>query len=493
MGLILTSIVSFGQGTIMSAVNVGSEQGFDEYRQLSPTNVYGNRVVVQRQRWFGAVAGTGGWLPNYRSFYDDTIKLHKFRPAIKNDGSITGNILWIKNNDSGTIASSPVASLTLSYTQITGLNSIAYNGISSSDVTTALGYSPVNPNGLSSQYIAGDGTKVTFPSIPSAQIQSDWLQGNISAADYIKNKPLIPTNTNQLTNGAGFITGISGSDVTTALGFTPYNSTNPAGYITSAAISGKLNISDTAIMLTNYAKSTQLALKVNISDTSSMLSGYARAGQFVKYSDTSSMLSNLLRKSDTTGMLSGYAKYGQVVKYSDTSSMLSNLLRKSDTAAMLSNYARTYSITTLARNAISAGTGISYNSSTGVITNTLAAPTINNNVSRSFNSNYTISGVNNYAIVTYTVTLSCSTPLLAGTASAQVFLEYSTNSGSTWNTISNVQNTQTVALTVSVAISTPQNFNLTGIIPSNANAIRLRSVTSGSGSVTYVTGQEVVF
>jgi predicted heme/steroid binding protein len=40
------------------------------------------------------------------------------------------------------------------------------------------------------------------------------------------------TNTNQLTNGAGYITGITSGMVTTALGYTPYNATNPNGYIT---------------------------------------------------------------------------------------------------------------------------------------------------------------------------------------------------------------------------------------------------------------------
>jgi hypothetical protein len=43
------------------------------------------------------------------------------------------------------------------------------------------------------------------------------------------------TNTNQLTNGAGYITGITSGNVTTALGFTPYNATNPSGYITSSS------------------------------------------------------------------------------------------------------------------------------------------------------------------------------------------------------------------------------------------------------------------
>lgn len=41
----------------------------------------------------------------------------------------------------------------------------------------------------------------------------------------------IPSKTSDLTNDSGFITGITSSDVTTALGFTPYNSTNPSGYV----------------------------------------------------------------------------------------------------------------------------------------------------------------------------------------------------------------------------------------------------------------------
>ena len=38
--------------------------------------------------------------------------------------------------------------------------------------------------------------------------------------------------------GAGFLTSISSSDVTSALGYTPYNSSNPNGYITSSALNG---------------------------------------------------------------------------------------------------------------------------------------------------------------------------------------------------------------------------------------------------------------
>ena len=148
-------------------------------------------------------------------------------------------------------------------------------GITSSDVTTALGYTPydsTNPSGYitssalapyvlasSLATVATSGEYddlINKPTIPAAQIQSDWTQADNTKLDYIKNKPTlaavatsgdyddlinkptIPTDTSDLTNGAGFITGITSSDVTTALGYTPYNSTNPNGYITSSALSG---------------------------------------------------------------------------------------------------------------------------------------------------------------------------------------------------------------------------------------------------------------
>lgn len=47
----------------------------------------------------------------------------------------------------------------------------------------------------------------------------------------------IPTKTSDLTNDSGFITGVSSSDITTALGYTPYNSTNPNGYVNTAGAS----------------------------------------------------------------------------------------------------------------------------------------------------------------------------------------------------------------------------------------------------------------
>ena len=41
---------------------------------------------------------------------------------------------------------------------------------------------------------------------------------------------LIPTKTSQLTNDSNFISTVTSADVTTALGYTPYDSSNPSGY-----------------------------------------------------------------------------------------------------------------------------------------------------------------------------------------------------------------------------------------------------------------------
>jgi Chaperone of endosialidase len=84
--------------------------------------------------------------------------------------------------------------------------------LSSSDVTTALGFTPYNSTNPSG-YLTG---------ITSSQVTTAL--------------GFTPYNA---TNPSGYITGITSSMVTTALGYTPYNSTNPSGYITSSAnISG---------------------------------------------------------------------------------------------------------------------------------------------------------------------------------------------------------------------------------------------------------------
>ena len=60
------------------------------------------------------------------------------------------------------------------------------------------------PTGTSSDYLDGTGTPTPFPTIPDAQVNSDW--NSTSGLSEILNKPTIPTATSELTNDSGFIT-----------------------------------------------------------------------------------------------------------------------------------------------------------------------------------------------------------------------------------------------------------------------------------------------
>lgn len=114
----------------------------------------------------------------------------------------------------------------------------------------------------------------------------------------------------------------------------------------------------------------------------------------------------------------------------------------------------------------------------------------NNNVSRSLNSNFTISTTRD-AQVSYSISLSCTNPLLAGSSTANAFLEYSTDSGTTWITVSDISNASSVALAVTIALTQPNKFVLSGMIPSNA-LVRIRTTTSGTASATFGRAQEVL-
>lgn len=84
-----------------------------------------------------------------------------------------------------------------------------------SDVTTALGYTPPNPNGTNLQYIAGDGSKVTFPTIPA---QFNPLQGyGITITGSYPNKTftadtatLFPALRATISSGGGGISSLNG-------------------------------------------------------------------------------------------------------------------------------------------------------------------------------------------------------------------------------------------------------------------------------------------
>ena len=103
---------------------------------------------------------------------------------------------------------------------------------------------------------------------PFTQAQLDAINSGVTTADVSLAQSALQSgdNISELVNNSGYITGITGSDVTSALGYTPYNSTNPNGYITGITSSDVT----TALGYTPY-NSTNPSGYI----TSSALSGYA--------------------------------------------------------------------------------------------------------------------------------------------------------------------------------------------------------------------------
>ena len=147
-------------------------------------------------------------------------------------GTITGS--WTLGSGASLVAST--------------VQSISGNTLSSSQVTTALGYTPynsTNPSGFltsinSTQvinalgYTPASSSVATTGALGALSITTASASGggslsyNSSTGVFTFTPPYL----------ASYLTGITSLQVTNALGFTPYNNTNPNGYITVAALSG---------------------------------------------------------------------------------------------------------------------------------------------------------------------------------------------------------------------------------------------------------------
>jgi len=166
----------------------------------------------------------------------------------------------------------------LGFTPYNVTNPAGYiTGITSSDVTTALGFTPynaTNPSGFVTAAGARGAISVTGAgSYDSATGVINIVGGvtsfntrtgaiTLSSADVTTALGFTPYNS---TNPNGYLTGITSTQVTTALGYTPYNSSNPSGYITGIT-SGMVT---TALGFTPYNNSNPSGYI-----TSSALSGY---------------------------------------------------------------------------------------------------------------------------------------------------------------------------------------------------------------------------
>lgn len=144
-------------------------------------------------------------------------------------------------NDSGFITSSALTPYVLSADLASVATSGSYNDLSNK---------PTIPSEVTESTVSGWGFTKNTGTVTSVNNVSP-VNGNVTLSI-----PTVPTNVSAFTNDAGYIissalngyatqawvgqqgyiTGITSGDVTTALGYTPYNSSNPSGYITSSAL-----------------------------------------------------------------------------------------------------------------------------------------------------------------------------------------------------------------------------------------------------------------
>jgi len=262
-------------------------------------------------------------------------------------------------------------------------------------------------------------------------------------------------------NPSSFLTGITSGQVTTALGYTPVPDNRTINGVT---LTSNILLTKSDIGLGNIDNTSDLNKPISTTTQTAL-----NAKQNTLVSGT-----NIKTVNGNTLLGSGDLTVGNTYTAGTGISIVSNVV---------TNTIPDQTVILTAGNRISI-TGTYPNFTIGYI-----EPNINIITSKTLNSNFTISSTKQ-AVVSYTLTVTVTNPLLAGSSTANVFLEYSTNGGTTWLLPSQNGNLSSVALAVAVAITSGQTSTVNGIIPANA-LVRLRTTTTGTASVTYVTGTEI--
>ena len=231
-----TGMTVSGSGSETAAVTVGIDS---TVATLTGTQTLTNKTIA------GATI-TGHLIPSTDIIYDLGDATHRFRDLYLSGSTIklgtatisasgTGLSLGagtvVTTADTGTVTSAMIADGTIVNGDISASAAIANSKLANSAVTVTAG------TGLSGGGSVSLGGSITLTNTIT-QYTDALARGAVSftagsgAYNSTTGAFSIPTNNNQLTNGAGYITGITSANVTGALGYTPYNSTNPSGYIT---------------------------------------------------------------------------------------------------------------------------------------------------------------------------------------------------------------------------------------------------------------------
>lgn len=132
-------------------------------------------------------------------------------------------------NDSGYLVSSDIATGSSNGTISVNGSDVSVYGLGSAAYTASTAY---------------DASGAASTAETNAKNYADSLASNYAtAAQGAKADTALQSgdNVSELVNNAGYITGITSSDVTTALGYTPYSSANPSGYTSNVGTVTSVN------------------------------------------------------------------------------------------------------------------------------------------------------------------------------------------------------------------------------------------------------------
>lgn len=144
---------------------------------------------------------------------------------------------------------------------------------------------------------------------------------SLTASDVgaLPDSTVIPTDTSDLTNGAGFITGITSSDVTNALGYTPYNSNNPAGYQENVIETVKVN----GTSLTPSNKAVDITVPTVNNPTITITQGGVTKGSFTLNQSTGDTIA--LDAGGASAVTSVNGRTGAVTGLEETSNKVTSV------------------------------------------------------------------------------------------------------------------------------------------------------------------------
>ncbi len=397
---------------------------------------------------------------DYFKFYTNIISASRLN-STHNDGR-PNSIVWATNSN-GELRRSPIDSIYINhyYTKVESDNRF------------------VRPLGTTSQYVRGDGSLATFPTIPTNTNQLTNGSGFISTSstDVLTNKS---GNISQWNNDSGYLTGVTSLQVTTALGFTPISSSYTGFDSRYVALSGSYTNPSWLVSLPNT--------KITYSGTTAQyVRGDGSISTLAPVPTNTNQLTNgsgFITASSTDALTN---KSGNISQWTNNSGYLianQTITLSGDVAGS----GTTNITTTLPASGVVAGTYeyITVNSK-GIVTG--GYNSVNNILSsRTFGTAYQASSTTRTYDVDFTVQINIGAGLIS-TSNGQVTLEISANGSTGWVEYTRSQN-------INIGVLAAQNGQAAYIEAKNIPAgyyYRLVSTTNaGTVSYTYIEGHETL-